>query len=205
MAIQVQELIDKIKSEGLRAAQDEAERIIAGAKAQARAIVAEAESQAQDASRRADEASARAQAAGKAALAQASRDAILQLGKDMRRVLDRVVARELRAGYDAEALKRIIPGLVASWKDSESGGLSVLLSAQDLAALESFFAERLKAELKGGKLELSGAAELKSGFKVLERDGSAYFDFSSDALAELISSHLNPLLAEIVRTAARER
>ena len=154
---------------------------------------------------RATEAIAREQAAGRDALAHASRDAILQLGKDMQRVLDRVVSREVKAGYGEAVLKQVIPGLVASWKDSESDGLSVLLSPQDLASLEAFFAEKFKAEISSGKLELSSGADIKAGFKVVERLGSAYFDFSSDALAELISSHLNPVLAEIVRTAARER
>jgi V/A-type H+/Na+-transporting ATPase subunit E len=205
MAIQVQELIDKIKNEGVQAAQDEATRILAGARAEAEAIVAEAESRAKDLSRRAQEAITRDQGAGKEALVHAARDAILQLGKDMQRVLDRVVSREVKAGYDEAALKRIVPGLVASWKDSGSGGLTVLLSPQDLAALEAFFAEKLKAELSTGGLELASGADIKSGFKIVERYGSAYFDFSSDALAELISSHLNPGLAEIVRTAARER
>ena len=43
----------------------------------------------------------------------------------------------------------------------------------------------------------------KSGFKVVERSGSSYFDFSSEALAEIISGYLNPVLAGIVRDAAR--
>src|SRR5512133_1908013 len=120
MGIQVQELIDKIKSEGDKAAQDEAARIVAEAKAKADAIVAEAQREAESLALRAKEALAREQSAGKEALTQASRDAMLQLGKDMQRALDRVVAREVKAAYGDAALKEILPPLVAAWKKSDS-------------------------------------------------------------------------------------
>jgi V/A-type H+/Na+-transporting ATPase subunit E len=205
MGIQVQELIDKIKSEGVKAAQDEAARIVAEAKAKAEAIVAEAQREAEHLASRGKEALARDQAAGKDALAQASRDAMLQLGKDMQRALDRVVTREIKAAYGDAALKEILPPLVASWKKSDSESLTVLLSPEDLSKLEAFFAEKFKAEIGKGGLEFKSAGDIKSGFKVVERAGSAFFDFSSDALAELISSHLNSALAEVVRKAARDR
>lgn len=204
MGIQVQELIDKIKSEGVDAARAEAARILEEAKGEAARILAEAKRGADGLAAEARESAARAEAAGRDALAHAARDAMLQLGKDMQRALERVVSRETKAAYNEGALREIIPGLISSWKRSEGETLSVLLSPEDLSKLESFFIEKLKAELAKG-VEFKASPSVKSGFKVVERSGAAYFDFSSDALAELVAGHVNPALAEIVRKAARER
>lgn len=204
MGIQVQELIDKIKSEGVNAARDEAARIVDAARAEAAKIESEAERKAGETLALAKESAAREVASGREALAQASRDAILQLGKDMQKAMDRVVSREVKAAYGESTLKEIIPALVSTWKRVESDDLSVLLSPEDLAKLEAFFAEKLKAEVAKG-LSFKASAGVKSGFKVQDGSGAAYFDFSSDALSEIISRRLNPSLADIVRKAARER
>jgi V/A-type H+-transporting ATPase subunit E len=37
----------------------------------------------------------------------------------------------------------------------------------------------------------------------VEKDGSAFYDFSSEAVANMLSAYLNPRLAESLKTAAR--
>ncbi len=201
MAVQVQELIDKIKNEGVEAAKKDAEAILTDARAKAQAIITEAQAEAKELVSRSRAEIAKEALAGKDALAQASRDLLLLLSKEIQKLLDRLVLRELKAAYSPDALKQILPTLVSSWKKSQSDELSIILSAEDLAKLESFFAEKLKAELAQG-LEIKPAAGIKQGFKILEKSGAAYYDYSAESLAELLSRHLNPALAEVMKKAA---
>jgi len=79
----------------------------------------------------------------------------------------------------------------------------VLLSAASLAKLGTFFKTKLAKELKKG-LELNSDAGLAGGFRIALKDGSAYYDFSADSVAEMLCAYLNPRLAEILRASAKE-
>jgi V/A-type H+-transporting ATPase subunit E len=204
MSIQVQELIDKIKNEGVEAAKAASDRLIAEAEAKAKAILAEAEAEANSLRVNASSQAVRETAAGREALAQASRDLLLLLGKEIQKLLDGVVLREVKAAYSADALKEILPGLIASWKRSEGDDVAILLSPADLATLDSFFKEKLKTEIFKG-VELMPVPGLKAGFQISQRSGAVYYDFSAQSLSELLSRHLNPALAEVMKQAVREQ
>jgi V/A-type H+-transporting ATPase subunit E len=204
MSIQVQELIDKIKSEGVDAAKAASDKLIAEAEAKAKAIIAEAEVEAHSLRANASSQAARETAAGREALAQASRDLLLLLGKEIQKLLDGIVSREVKGAYSAEALKEILPGLIASWKRSEGDDLAILLSPEDLAKLDSFFKEKLKTEIFKG-VELLPVPGLKAGFQISQKAGAVYYDFSAHSLSELLARHLNPALAEVMKQAVREQ
>ncbi len=201
MAVQVQEIIDRIRSEGVDAAKAEADRIKADAETRARAIVAEAEAKAA-----AIIADARAQAAkdvesGKAALAQAARDAMLLLKKEVQSLFDAVVSRETKEAMKGDALKEILPAAVKAMASSVQGGASIALPQDDLAKLEAHFKASLAGVLKDG-VELKTHPRLKAGFRVSMKEGGAYVDFSAEAVAEALAQLLNPALAEIMRAQA---
>jgi V/A-type H+-transporting ATPase subunit E len=67
--------------------------------------------------------------------------------------------------------------------------------ARSAFRLEAFFAEKLKSELKAGVV-LKGERSVGAGFKIAAKDGSAYYDFSAESVADLLSAYLNPRLAE---------
>jgi V/A-type H+-transporting ATPase subunit E len=52
-------------------------------------------------------------------------------------------------------------------------------------------------------VELKADRNLGAGFRIAGKDGSAYYDFSSESVAELLAAYLNPRLGEILKTAAR--
>jgi len=78
----------------------------------------------------------------------------------------------------------------------------LLLSEGDLDKLKSWASGSLANELKKG-LELKSDRNLGAGFRIANKDGSAYYDFSAESVAELLSAYLNPHLAEILKTAAQ--
>jgi V/A-type H+-transporting ATPase subunit E len=60
---------------------------------------------------------------------------------------------------------------------------------------------RLVEELKKG-FELKPLPTLEAGFRIGLKDGSAYYDFSDQGIAEILAEYLNPRLSELMSQAA---
>jgi V/A-type H+-transporting ATPase subunit E len=201
MEIQLQELIDKIKKDGIETASEEASRLKSQAEGEAKRMVEAAQREAESIVARARADADRFEKAGVAAIGQASRNLILAFKGEIQAVLDRLAVQETATAYNAEALKAALPEILKNWAARGSDSLDILLPEAQLASLEGFFRDKLAAELKKGT-ELKSDRRLGAGFRIANRDGSAYYDFSAEAVAALLSAYLNPRLAEIVKTQA---
>ncbi len=203
MDIQLQELLDKIRREGLEAAQAEAARIEAEAAERAKAIVAEAEKEAASLRAKAEADALRSEAAGVAAVSQAGRDLVLAFKDGLSAALAAAIRSDVKASYGPEVLAESIPLVLKALASAgDSGDLEVLVPPAQAAKLDARFAERLAAELKRGVV-IKPFPGLDAGFRIAERDGAVYYDFSAAELSELLARRLNPRLAEAVRSAVK--
>jgi V/A-type H+-transporting ATPase subunit E len=202
MDIQLQELIDKIKKDGIEKASIDAARAKAEGEAEARRIVEAAKKEADGILARAKIDAERFEKAGAAALQQASRNLVLAFKAEIDELLGKVIARETAAAYADDALKAAVPEILKAWSAKGSDSLDLLLPPEALSRLEAFFAEKLKSELKAGVV-LKGERSVGAGFKIAAKDGSAYYDFSAESVADLLSAYLNPRLAEILKSASK--
>ena len=202
MDIQVQELIDKIKKDGIESASEEAARLKREAEAEARQIIEAAHKEAEAIIARGKQDAERSEKAGIAALEQASRNLVLAFKGEIQVLLDKLVNQQLGASYGDDTLKAALPDMLKAWAARGEDSLAVLLPEAQLAKLQGFFTEKLTAELKKG-VELKPGRNLAAGFRIANKDGSAYYDFSADSVAELLSAYLNPRLAEILKTSAK--
>jgi len=202
MEIQVQELIDKIKKDGIGAASEEASRIKSEAEAEARRIVETAKKEAGDIISRGKQDAERSEKAGIAALEQASRNLVLAFKDEIQALLDRIINERVAADYNESVLKAALPDLLKAWAAKGSDNLAVLLPESELSKLQAFFKEKLTGELWKG-VELKSNRKLTSGFRISNKEGSVYYDFSAEAVAGLLSTYLNPKLAEILKTSAK--
>jgi len=202
MEIQVQELIDKIKKEGIKTASEEANKIKAEAEAEARRIVDTAKKEADNIISHGKEDAQRSEKASIAAIEQASRNLILTFKDEIQGLLNKIVESAVNAHYNDDVLKAALPDLLKAWADKGSDNLSVILPEGELSRLHGFFNERLSGELSRG-LELKSNRKLVSGFHISNKDGSVYYDFSADAVAQLLSTYLNPKLAELLKETSK--
>jgi V/A-type H+-transporting ATPase subunit E len=198
MEIQVQELIDKIKKDGVKAATEEANKIKAEASAEAQKIVETAKKEADNLRERAKQDAERSEKAGIAALEQASRNLILAFKDEVQALLNKIINDNVGANYNEDVLKSALPELVKKWADKDGGDLSVILPEGELSKLQGFFNDKLKKELSKG-VELKSNRKLASGFRISNKEGSVYYDFSSEAVAKQLSAYLNPKLAELLK------
>jgi V/A-type H+-transporting ATPase subunit E len=202
MEIQLQELIDKIKKDGIESASEEAAQIKAQAESEAKRIVEAAQKEAADIVARGRADAERSGKAGIAALEQASRNLVLAFKGEIEALLARIVAARVEAAYEDDALKAIIPTVVKNWAAVGADSLDLILSEENLEKLRAYFSSELATELTKG-VELKSDRNLGTGFHIANKDGSAYYDFSAESVAELLSAYLNPRLSEILKTSAK--
>lgn len=201
MEVQLQELIEQIKKEGVAAAEAEAAAIIEAAKAEAEKIVADANAQA-------DKFMADAKAENDR-MTKASEDAIRQAGRNLLISFRESVARELKA-VTSEKVNEVyssgdVTGLIVSVVESFSGkpdadDIAVLLNTGDLKKLEESLLAALKEKMLKG-ITLKANDNFDGGFRIAVNNGSAYYDFSAEAVVDMISNYLSPRVAELLKEA----
>ncbi len=202
MDVQLQELIDKIKRDGVATAESEAQKIISEAEKKAASIVKEAEEKAEGIVKNAKAETERMEKASEDAITQAGRNLIISFRDGINKELSALVMSGTEAALDKDVLKKLVPETVKAWAaNTDAKDLTVLLSAKDLKALESGLKTALKTQISKG-LEIKADSSLNSGFRIGAKDGSAFYDFSAEEVAGLFSSYLNPKTTELMKRAA---
>ncbi|MHC6204262.1 V-type ATP synthase subunit E [Breznakiellaceae bacterium SP9] len=203
MEIQLQELIQKIKKEGIESASEEAGRLKAQAEQEAKRIVEAGRKEAEGIIAKAKADAEHSEQVGIAALEQASRNLVLVFKGEIQSLLDKIVANELSSNYNADVLKAVLPELLKAWSSKGTeNSLDLIVDETNLKSLQTFFDEKLSTELKKG-VELKSDRNIGAGFRIANKDGSSYYDFSGEAVAEMLSAYLNPRLAEILKKSAK--
>ena len=201
MDVQLQELIDRIKSEGIASAEKRAALIVDDALKNAGAIVKEAEAKAQGIIEAAQKKEEQMIRSGKDAISQAGRDLILNLQTQVTSLFNSVITSEAAGVLTGDTLESAVTAIISSWSTESSGKVDVLLSKKDLEALEAGLRKKLSDKLAGG-IEIKPAADLEAGFRISVKDGSAYYDFTPSEIAAVLAQYLNPRLAETLKAAA---
>lgn len=203
MDVQLQELIDKIKKDGIANAESEAQKIIAEAEKKAQSIIADAEEKSQEIIKNAKAETSKMEKASEEAIIQAGRNMLLSFKDSLLSELNGLVQAETEKATTKEVLAKLIPETVKAWsKNTQVDELSVLLSEKDLSSLQAAFTNELKAEIEKG-LEIKPDKTLSSGFRIGVKNGAAYYDFSAESVAELFAAYLNPKVAALIKTAAK--
>ncbi len=204
MDVQLQELVNKIKKDGVEAAEAKAAEIVAKAEAKAAEIQAAAKKEADDIVKKAEVESKRLEQAAVSAIRQAGRNLLISFREGIQAELDALIRSGTAAAYDAGALKDVVPAAVKGWAAaSGSNDLAVILSPQHAKKLEDSLTGALKAEIAKG-LEIRSDSGVSGGFRIGTKDGAAYYDFSAEAVADLFAAYLNPRVASVMREAAKE-
>ncbi len=203
MDVQLQELIDKIKKDGVATAEAEAAKKIAEAEKKAESIVADAQAKAGEIIKNAKAETERMQKASDEAIVQAGRNMLLSFKDSLVAELDGLIQAETAKAETKDVLAKLIPETVKAWaKNSEASELSVLLGEKDLKALESSLTAELKSEISKG-LEIKLDKTLTAGFRIGVKNGAAFYDYSAESLAEMFASYLNPKVAALMKKAAK--
>jgi len=203
----VQQLIDRLQSEGVRKGQAEADAVVTAARAQAMKILDEARQEADQLVKSAQQEADRTRNNGEEAVRLAGRDAILhlteELRKDFERKLQKLVGHTLK---DTEFLKQLILEVARrAMPEDEKSNMKVLLPADQVTNEDlSQKKEKLpKDSLAKFVLSLGGAAVRDGltfavadsdvpGIRVQIVDDDLQIDLTTDTLTHFLLQHLTP-------------
>lgn len=201
MAEELKGLIEKIQEEGVKAAEEKASRIEAEARKKAEAIIEKARTDAEGMIARAREEIARTEEGSRASLKQAGRDLLINLRKEIDSILEKLVLSEVKHALAPAELAKIIIALIKDRAAKEAGKVIISVKKEDMDGIEKHLFGELAADAKKG-ITLKASEEIRGGFIISYDSGKSYFDFTDRALAEYISTHLKPKLAEILKESA---
>jgi len=201
MDVQLKDLLEKIKEEGVKPAEEQAGAIIAEAEKKARQIVQDAQNKAEAVVAAAKSEAQKAERAGREAIKQAARDLLISLRHTISRLFDSIIRMEVEKSMSGANLENIIASLVKAWVSNRKEEINVLLSPADLEKLQTSLQSKLSAEMKKG-VTLKPSSHVDAGFHIEEKDGSAYYNFSVQGIAELLSEFLNAKLADCIKEAS---
>ena len=197
MDVQLKELIDKIKNDGVKNAEESADRIIAEAKTQADTILREAREDADKIRETAKADAEKSERSGREALRQAGRDLVITVKSEIEALFSRVLKAETADVLKSDMLSELVSTAVKSLAESEGTDLNVLISEKSFAAVEAALVSKLASEISAG-VEIKPFKGLDAGFRVSMKDGSAFYDFSDSEIAAMLGRSLNPRLADLL-------
>jgi len=209
----VQELIERIRGEGVRTGREEAERIFREARAQAASLRSSAEAEAREMVERARAQIAREQAAGVEALKNAARDAALELRGNVRasfeQYVQHLVSTDMRDSEFVRSLVLVLAGEAAARyvtdHDAEIFVSSALADAADAALPGPVIREKIRHAVLGAAgamlregLELLPADDVTGGARVRLVGQDLEIDLTDTAVTRLLLKHLLPRYRAIV-------
>ena len=200
MAEELQKLLDKINEEGVKKAEVEKDKIIADAKKKAAEIIADAQKSAAEVKKKSEADAERNEKRAADTIRQASRDIMLALKDELQSRLKAVVKECVGEAMTPEVMGRLVQEMEKSFLEGKSGadvGVEVLLSKKDLEKMDKLFKGSLGKNLKSNP-DFSLGHDLTAGLKIGFKGNDLFFDFSDNALAEMICAYIGPRLATII-------
>ncbi len=201
MEVQLQELIEQIKKDGVAAAEAEACSIVDAAKTEAERIVADAKAKADRILADAKAETERMTKSSEDAIRQAGRNLLISFRESVTRELGAVVGENVTAVYSSEAISQLILNIVESWANKpDAEDVAVVLNTEDLKRLEETLVAALKEKMLKG-ITLKANDNFDGGFRIAVNNGSAYYDYSAEAVVDMLSNYLSPKVTELLKEA----
>ena len=201
MEIQLQELIDQIKKDGVETAEAQAAAILETAKAEAEKIIADAKTQADKIMSDAKNENERTVKSGEDAIRQAGRNLLISFRESVTKELNAIIGENVSSVYSDNSLSQLIIRIVEGWASKpDADDLSVILSSDDLAKLEDSLLAELKAKMLTG-VTLKANDNVDGGFRIAVNGDGAYYDYSKEAVTDMLSSYLSPKITALLKEA----
>ena len=201
MEIQLQELIEQIKKDGVDAAEVQAEAIVASAKAEAEKIIADAKAQAEKIMADAKSENAKTVKSGEDAIRQAGRNLLISFRESVTRELKAIVGENVTAVYSSDSLAKLIITVVEGWsKQPDVEDITVILNRKDLTSLEETLLAGLKDRMLKG-VTLKANDNFDGGFRIAANNGGAYYDYSAETVVDMLSNYLGAKVTQLLKEA----
>ncbi len=201
MEKKLQELTEKIYSEGVEKAEAEAQKILDSAKKKSDELMnkakAEADKTIAEAEKKAEEIIRNSQSEMKLA----SNQAVSEVKHKLTDIISsKAASSSVEAAFcDQDFLKKLVETAVKSFFADTSKGMDIelLLPESERSGLDKFLSSDVKKQLDAG-LKVSFDADIEKGFKIGPADGSYKLSFTEKDFENFFKKYLRPKTVELL-------
>jgi len=195
----LQQLTDRLYSEGLAKGREQGEKILEESRTQAEEILCKAKAEAKaiidDAASQAEKTAVKSFSDIK----MASSQALVATKSEIENVILAKAVDEKTASAlgDAAFIKEIIAAVARGFSADSSAELSVILPQSIKDEVEGYIKGELSKAIGRG-IEVSGDKKMKAGFSIGPRDGKYFVSFTDETFSQLIREYLRPATRKIL-------
>lgn len=197
----LQEITEKIYLEGVSKGNEEAQKIISGAKTDADKIISKAEEDASEIIARAEKKAEEIKKNTASELKLSFRQAMSLLRQDMEKTITLKMVDEPVS--DVFSDKRFIAGLIEKiaekWSPAvgSSGDMEIHLSEESAGDIEKYLGGKVR-KILGEKISLHPVKSMEKGFEIHPSEGGYKISVTESGLASYLKELLRPKLVELL-------
>ncbi|HHT34929.1 MAG: hypothetical protein WCZ71_09270 [Proteiniphilum sp.] len=191
----IQELTSKLYTEGVEKGREEAERIIAEAKAREEKIVKEAKAKADHLIAAAQKEQAELKKHTEAELKLFASQSAEALKTEIINLLtDKLATMNVKAAMEDKGfMQKLIGELLTNWSKDET----LTLGVENAVALEAYIASNMKHLLEKG-LKIESVNGIKTGFTLTPADGTYKVRFGEEEFIDYFKEFLRPQIQQLL-------
>ena len=196
----LQELTQKLYNEGLERGRADAERLVAEAKESAAKIIADAKAEAEAIAKAAEDRAEDITKNAMTEIALAGRQALTKIKAELAEaVIMKTTGSAVKAAAaDATFVKDMLLAMANNWNAATIDvSLKALLPEEKRAELDAVM-QASAAELAKAGVEVGYSKEVKTGFKLGEKNGGYYIAFTDESFDALLKEYLREKVSNIL-------
>ena len=198
MEVQLRELLETIKKDGVQQAERAAQEIVDKAGAQAATIVSNAEQQATQLLEDSHAKIKRLENSSQELLKQAARDLLLLVEERLIALLKRSLLQEQQKLLTPTRFAAIIVGAVSQGLANEGKALQIEVAKEEQEQIVAYLRAKLTTEIIEQQIEIFSSPSLQRGFRLSIKNGMLTYDLSVEAIAETMGQLLHPTLRQLL-------
>ncbi|MBE6376470.1 MAG: hypothetical protein E7050_08395 [Lentisphaerae bacterium] len=200
MAEELQSLLDRINQDGVMKAEAKKNEIIADAEKKAAEIINNAKKEAAEIIANAEKEAVSVSKRAAGALEQSRRDILLQLRKELAGRLHEAIQDAGAAALAPEFMAELVRELALAFSAKPDSVITVRTSVKNAAALDQALREALADSFTREPKVLAGK-EVANGMEVSFDGGKCFYDFTLDAVSDLLDEYIGDKLSAVFKAA----
>jgi len=197
MEVQLDNLIEKIKKDGVEEAKKNSQEIVDAARKQAQEIVDESKKQAEAIVKAAQIQAEQFQKNSRIALNQAARDTVLAVRQQLKGIFDKLLKRRVAEALSADFLRELLVKVIDKWSLDKDAAWEVLVNETDKDKLQQCLLGELKHAVKES-IVIKINNNISKGFRIGIQGDDAYYDFSEESIVESLKELISPGIAHLL-------
>ena len=135
------------------------------------------------------------------AIRQAGRNLLISFRESVAKELNAIIGETVNSVYSPDSLAQIVTNIVEAWASKpDMEDVELILNSNDVKLLNETAFGTLKGIISKG-ITLKANDNFDGGFRISVNNGSAYYDYSAEAVVDMMSNYLSPKVVKLLKEA----